>query len=199
MASALVITESRIRPVLTAVAESNAKNMATEAVNDAVRQVLYENDVRYDNLVSLSKNQEEKVTAIMVDSVKLNAICAEIRGLVADYFSTLSEETISIPLGSLTGVDMLSGKGPSIYVGVTLSGSSLTKISNDFATAGINQTRHQMVLEIDTKIYVLMQSGNFSTEVVNSVVIAETVIVGDVPEIYSDGTNDMWQNLMGYE
>lgn len=195
----IVLTEMRIRPVLSAVAESRAKNIATEAVNDAVWQVLCEKDVQYESLVSLTKDENDKVTAISVDSVKLNTICAEIRRLITDYFKRLSEIQIAIPIGSLTGVDMLAGRGPSIHIGITLSGSAVTTIENDFQTAGINQTRHQMILTVNTKVYVIMQSGNFATEISNSIVVAETVIVGDVPEIYSDGSDDLWQNLMGYE
>lgn len=195
----VAVTEMRIRPVLSAVAESRAKNIATEAVNDAVWQVLCEKDVQYDSLVSLTKDENDKVTAISVDSVKLNTICAEIRRQITDYFKSLSEIQIGIPIGSLTGIDMLAGRGPSIHVGITLSGSAVTTIGNDFQTAGINQTRHQMILTVNTKVYVIMQSGNFATEISNSIVVAETVIVGDVPEIYSDGSNDLWQNLVGYE
>lgn len=195
----VAVTEMRIRPVLSAVAESRAKNIATEAVNDAVWQVLCEKDVQYDSLVTLTKDENDKVTAISVDSVKLNTICAEIRRLITDNLNGLSEKQIAIPIGSLTGIDMLAGRGPSIHVGITLSGSAVTTIGNDFQTAGINQTRHQMILTVNTKVYVIMQSGNFATEISNSIVVAETVIVGDVPEIYSDGSNDLWQNLMGYE
>lgn len=195
----VAVTEMRIRPVLSAVAESRAKNIATEAVNDAVWQVLCEKDVQYESLVTLTKDENDKVTAISVDSVNLNTICAEIRRQITDYFKSLSEIQIGIPIGSLTGVDMLAGRGPSIHIGITLSGSAVTTIENDFQTAGINQTRHQMILTVNTKVYVIMQSGNFATEISNSIVVAETVIVGDIPEIYSDGSNELWQNLMGYE
>lgn len=195
----VAVTEMRIRPVLSAVAESRAKNIATEAVNDAVWQVLCEKDVQYESLVTLTKDENDKVTAISVDSVNLNTICAEIRRQITDYFKSLSEIQIGIPIGSLTGIDMLAGRGPSIHIGITLSGSAVTTIENDFQTAGINQTRHQMILTVNTKVYVIMQSGNFATEISNSIVVAETVIVGDIPEIYSDGSDDLWQNLMGYE
>lgn len=191
--------ESGIRPVLSAMAESRAKNIASDAVNDAIQKVLCEKNLRYENLVELTKNESGTITSVTVDSVKMNQLCAEIRGLITDTLNNLGEKTISIPLGSLTGIDIFSGKGPKLDIEITLSGSAITKIDNDFKTAGINQTRHQMILDVQTKIYVIMQSGNISSEISNSIVVAETVIVGEVPEIYSDGTNDIWQNLMGYE
>lgn len=193
------VTESRIRPVLSAMAESRAKNIASETVNDAIQKVLCEKNLKYENLVELTKNEAGTITSVTIDSVKMNKLCAEIRGLITDTLNNLGEKTISIPLGSLTGVDILAGRGPRLDIEITLSGSAVTKIDNDFQTAGINQTRHQMILDVQTKIYIIMQSGNISSEISNSIVVAETVIVGEVPEIYSDGTNDIWQNLMGYE
>lgn len=195
----VVLLEVKIRPVLATIAESRAKNIATQAVNDAVWQVLSDEKISYDTLVSFTYRQDGKINAVSVDSVKLNTVCAEIRSRITDYFAFLSERIISIPVGSLTGIDLLAGRGPDIKVGITLSGSAKTEVINDFQTAGINQTRHQIILRVDTKIYIIMQSGNIVTETQNSIIAAETVIVGDVPEIYSDGSNELWQNLMGYE
>lgn len=195
----VVLLEVKIRPVLATIAESRAKNIATQAVNDAVWQVLSDEEVSYDTLVNFTYRQDGKINAVAVDSVKLNTVCAQIRSRITDYFAFLSERVISIPVGSLTGIDLLAGRGPEINIGITLSGSAQTEVINDFQTAGINQTRHQIILRVDTKIYIIMQSGNIVTETQNSIIAAETVIVGDVPEIYSDGSSELWQNLIGYE
>ena len=196
--AAFIFLEIKITPVLNAMAESRAKNMASEVVNDAVRQVLCENGVKYEQLVALKTNADGVITAVTVDGVAINRLCAQIRGLVTDSLNSLGEKNIRIPLGSLTGVDILSGKGPAINIAVTMSGSAITKIVNDFQAAGINQTRHQMILEVRTKIYAITQNGTISTELTESIVVAETVIVGEVPEIYSDGADDMWENLIEY-
>lgn len=196
--SVFVIFEIRITPVLTAMAESRAKNIASEAVNDAIQDVLCEKDIRYENLVQMTTNDSGIITSVTVDSVKMNQLCAEIRGNITDTLNSLGEKTVPIPIGSLTGIDILTGKGPRLNIVITLSGSATTKIINDFQTAGINQTRHQMILEVQTKIYAITQNGNISTEISNSIVVAETVIVGEVPEIYSDGSDDLWQNVMDY-
>ena len=193
------LLEVKIRPVLAAIAESRAKNIATQAVNDAVWQVLSDEKISYDSLVSFTYGQDGKINAVAVNSVKLNTVCAQIRSRITDYFSSLSEKIISIPIGSLTGIDLLAGRGPSVDIGITLSGSSQTEVINEFETAGINQTRHQIILQIKTKIYIIMQSGNISTETQNSIIAAETVIVGDVPEIYSDGSDGLWENLIEYD
>jgi hypothetical protein len=93
-------------------------------------------------------------------------------------------------------MDIFTGRGPRLTFVISLSGSASTDIVNEFHTAGINQTRHLMILNVKTKIYIIMQSGNITAETENSIVIAETVIVGKVPEIYSDGNEDLWENLI---
>lgn len=193
-----VLFEVRLTPVLASMAESRAKNIATSTVNDAVQQVLCADDMQYENFVDMTVNESGVITAVTVDSIRLNRLCAEIRGMITEVFSSMGEKTVSIPVGTLTGIDLLTGKGPRIQVALTVSGSAVTKIVNDFQTAGINQTRHQMILEVQTKVYALTQHGTFSSEITNSIVIAETVIVGQVPEIYSDGGDDLWENLIEY-
>lgn len=194
-----IVFEIRITPVITAMAESRARNIATETVNDAVQKVLCNKDLRYENLVTLTHDEAGLITSVTVDSVKTNQLCAEIRGAVIDTLAGLGEKTVEIPIGTLTGIDILTGRGPRLTVAIALSGSATTSINNEFHTAGINQTRHQMILSVKTKIYIIMQNGNLSTEIENSIVVAETVIVGEVPEIYSDGSSELWENLVGYE
>ncbi len=193
-----VVIDIRLTPLIKSLAESRAKNIATQTVNDAVQTVLCEKNLKYENLVEVSKNNDENVTFLTVNSIETNRLCADIRGIVTDSLNNLGEKAVSIPIGTLTGIDVLTGRGPRINVKITLSGSATTAILNDFLTAGINQTRHQMILEVKTKIYAIMQNGSIYAEVTNSIVIAETVIVGTVPQIYSDSSNDLWENLIEY-
>lgn len=188
--------EIRITPVITAMAESRARNIATETVNDAVKKVLCDGNFGYENLVDVTRDEKGEITSVTVDSVGTNSLCSAIRGEIVDSLSALGEKQVSIPIGTLTGIDILTGRGPRLNVTIALSGSATTSITNEFQTAGINQTRHQMIMNISTKIFIIMQSGNISTDIDNSIVVAETVIVGSVPEIYSDGSNELWQNLI---
>ena len=188
--------EIRITPVITAMAESRARNIATETVNDAVKKVLCDGNFSYDNLVDVTRDEKGQITSVTVDSIGTNTLCSAIRGEIVDSLASLGEKQVSIPIGTLTGIDILTGRGPRLNITIALSGSATTDITNQFQTAGINQTRHQMIMNIRTKIFIIMQSGNISTEIDNSIVVAETVIVGQVPEIYSDGTNELWENLI---
>ena len=194
-----VVFEIRITPVITAMAESRARNIATETVNDAVRKVLCEKNLSYDSLVRLTRDGEGHITSVTIDSIKTNKLCAEIRGEIVDTLAVLGERNVAIPIGNLTGIDILTGRGPRLNISISLSGSATTDITNEFQTAGINQTRHLMILNVKTKIYIIMQSGNITTETENSIVVAETVIVGKVPEIYSDGSDGLWENLIDPE
>lgn len=192
----LIGIEIRVRPVITAMAESRARNIATETVNDAIKKVLCNDDFAYEKLCDITRDELGNISSVTVDTVCVNTLCASIRGEIVDSLSSVGEKKVSIPIGTLTGIDIFTGRGPKLNLEIALSGSATTNIINEFHTAGINQTRHQMIMNITTKIYIILQSGNISTEIENSIVVAETVIVGPVPEIYSDGSDDLWQNLI---
>lgn len=192
----LIGIEIRVRPVIAAMAESRARNIATETVNDAIKKVLCTDDFVYEKLCDITRDELGNISSVTVDTVCVNTLCASIRGEIVDSLSAVGEKKVSIPIGTLTGIDIFTGRGPKLNLSIALSGSATTNVINDFQTAGINQTRHQMIMNITTKIYIILQSGNISTEIENSIVVAETVIVGPVPEIYSDGTNELWQNLI---
>ena len=199
----LIGIEIRVRPVIAAMAESRARNIATETVNDAIKKVLCTDDFAYEKLCDITRDELGNITSVTVDTVCVNTLCASIRGEIVDSLSAVGEKKVSIPIGTLTGIDIFTGRGPKLNLSIALSGSATTNVINDFQTAGINQTRHiskyipnASHIHITTKIYIILQSGNISTEIENSIVVAETVIVGPVPEIYSDGTNELWQNLI---
>ncbi len=192
----LIGIEIRVRPVIAAMAESRARNIATETVNDAIKKVLCTDDFAYEKLCDITRDELGNISSVTVDTICVNTLCASIRGEIVDSLSAVGEKKVSIPIGTLTGIDIFTGRGPKLNLAIALSGSATTNVINEFQTAGINQTRHQMIMNITTKIYIILQSGNISTEIENSIVVAETVIVGPVPEIYSDGSDDLWQNLI---
>ena len=92
---------------------------------------------------------------------------------------------LSIPVGSLTGSALLAGRGPRIKVRMESVGSSSARFENEFTSAGINQTNHRIVLHIDVSVAILLPGFTTATQVSNAVTVAETVIVGTVPDTYT--------------
>ena len=101
----------------------------------------------------------------------------------------MSSSELSIPVGSLTGVALLAGRGPDVHIKVLSVGSPTAEFENRFTDAGINQTKHQIKLDVVIDIDVIMPWQTVSTQVVSEILIAETVLLGDVPQTYLNWGN----------
>lgn len=99
--------------------------------------------------------------------------------------SCMPKKDLSIPIGTLTGTEILNGKGPNISLKVSLSGSVLTNFRSIFESAGINQTKHQIYLDIRTEIFALIPGFPATTDVSTSILIAESIFMGDVPTTFA--------------
>lgn len=191
-----LLVDARLRPLIKTLAANQAKNISIRIINDAVVDVMKATSFTYDDLVSLDKDASGRITAIKTDSIKMNQLKSDISNAITEGISQVDRRRVSIPAGNLTGLDSLAGRGPRINLYITLSGSTTATIKNIFETAGINQTRHQIVLEITTYIYAIMPGVNTSTETSTNITIAETVIVGLVPEIYAGPNDSLWPDLI---
>lgn len=191
-----VLIDARIEPIIKTVAQNQAGNLATGLVDSAVADVLSSNDFSYSDLVELIYDSEGRVAAIIANSVKTNQLKTAIGTAVSEYIGSVDRRRLSIPIGTLSGIEYLSGRGRRIGMYISLSGSAKTEIKNEFASAGINQTRHQIFLEITTHVNIIMSGENTSTGIVSNVLISETVIVGQVPEIFAEAEGELWQNMI---
>lgn len=115
---------------------------------------------------------------------------AEILDTVLTRISQVPTGDLSIPIGSLTGSTLLAGRGPRITVRMESVGSSEANFRNAFTSAGINQTKHQIILTVDVSVSVLLPGFRTATKVSNSFIVAETVIVGTVPDTYTYFSTD---------
>jgi sporulation protein YunB len=180
-----VVVIIQMRAMLTRLATarvSNAVNrIVTEAVNDAIDQGIFQ----YDKLIYFEKDNEGKITAVQSNMPEFNRLQSTILDQILERVSEVSTRDLSIPLGSLTGSDLLSGRGPLITVRMQSIGSSTAWLQNQFTSAGINQTRHQILLNVDVYVSILLPTFTTATKVSNSFVVAETVIVGSVPNSYT--------------
>ena len=165
---------------------SDAIDLVTLVINDTIHEKLQEGDYSYDYFVTLEKDQSGQVTAITTNMSRINSLSAELLRSIVDQSGNTALMT-RIPLGNLLGLNLLSGKGPDVPVEILLLTSSRADFRNDLSAAGINQTRHQIILELVVDIDVLVPWDMLSTQVVSEVLVAETVIVGQVPEMYMEG------------
>ena len=165
------------------IAVSDASDLVTAQVNAVIASIMREGDFDGDYFVSFEKNDRGEVTAISSNMARVNALSAEIldRVIGATENRTLNVE---IPLGNLTGVSLLMGRGPKVPVKIIALTSSHVGFSNSIVTAGINQTKHQIKLEVTVDIDILIPWATESARVSTEVLIADTIVVGQVPGTY---------------
>lgn len=165
------------------IAVSDASDIVTKQINNAVAHIMAEGNYVGDYFVTFEKTAAGEVTAISSNMAKINALSAEIldRVVGATENHTL---TVKIPAGNLTGISLLMGRGPDVPVQIIVLTSSRVEFNNSIVTAGINQTKHQINLEVIVDIDILIPWESQSAQVVTEVMIADTVIVGKVPETY---------------
>ena len=137
----------------------------------------------YNYFVTLQKDDAGNITAISANMARINTLSSEIlQEVIAATNNGL--EDIDIPLGNLLGSNLLLGRGPNVPVKIIMLTSSYADFRNEIEAAGINQVKHQIILEVRVQIDVMLPWEVRSTEVVSEVLIAETVLVGKVPDTY---------------
>lgn len=188
-----VVAMTHLKPVLTSLATARVSNTVNGIVTAAVNETIYSGGVDYDQLISFEKDNEGKITAVKSNMAEFNRLQSAVLADVLQRLSEVSTRELAIPLGSLTGSPLLAGRGPLLHIKMQSVGSSSAHFENAFASAGINQTRHEIRLVVDVYVSVLLPGFSTVTKVTNRCAVAETVIVGSVPDTYTyfDTREDM--------
>ena len=171
-------------PVMTEMAVNEANELVTTAVNNAITTRLLDGSLSYTELIHLEKDSSGNITALTTDMAQINALQATITNEVLQYVGALGETRMRIPLGNILGGSLLSGRGPGIGFRVVTLGNPSAAFSNEFLTAGINQTKHQIMLEISIQVNILVPGHATQETISTQMLVAETVIVGDVPNTF---------------
>lgn len=175
---------SKYRLVIHDLAQTQVKNTTSDLTNDAIARQIAAGDIQYDRIVFFEKDLDGRITALKTNMSEVNRLKTDILNIINDEILALDTSDIGIPLGSLFFPEFLSGKGPAIPVHILSIRNSDANFVSHFSQAGINQTLHRLNMEvsIDVAVLVLGQTGSFT--MTSEVVVAETVIVGDVPQTY---------------
>ena len=181
---AFLMLRSRYRDIIQELAQTQVKNTTSDLTNDAIAKQIAQGVIQYDRIVYFEKDLYGHITALKTNMSEVNRLKTDILNLINDEILALDTSDIGIPLGSLFLPELLSGKGPAIPVHILSIRNSDAAFTSAFSQAGINQTLHQlvMVVSVDVSVLVLGQTSSFTVN--SEVVVAETVIVGDVPSTY---------------
>lgn len=172
-------------PMLREVAQSELESIAFDIVGRTVEEELLRDGADYDDLVHIERNAVGDVSSITTDIKRLNLLKLRVVNRLSDEMFKRTEDAIKIPLGNLTGIDFLTGKGPDITFRTMWVSSVNGEYRNTFEAAGINQTCHRIMLDFTINVGMMFAGREIGTDVGLSVCVAETVIVGTVPDFFT--------------
>ena len=175
---------SKYRTVIRDLAQTQVKNTTSDLTNDAIAKQIAEGTIAYDRIVFFEKDLDGRITALKTNMSEVNRLKTEILNIINDEILELDTSDIGIPLGSLFLPELLSGKGPAIPVRILSIRNSDANFVSHFSQAGINQTLHQVTMDVSIDVAVLVLGETSSFSITSEVVVAETVIVGQVPTTY---------------
>ena len=189
--AALWYVNESLRPVLEGLVSARVESAAARAMNEAILEVLSGDAA--EALLSARESNQGHISLLTADAGKLNLLAADCAAAAQRRIQDLGEQGVSVPLGTLSGVPLLAGLGPRLSFRFTPVGMVQSSFHSEFRSAGINQTLHRITLQLTGTVRVVLPGRSYSVTVLTQAPVAENVIVGDVPEAYTnvDNTDDL--------
>ena len=183
MCAAVRLTECALRPVLAAAARYQVRSQVTAAVEQWAAQDLQQRGVDYSDFVTITRNEAGEITALSADMARLNLLRAELSAHLLERLED-SQLELTVPVGSLLPIEPTWARGPELHLRALALGTASAEFESEFTSAGINQTRHRLWLELSVPVTVLLPGGGEELTVDSRLCVAETVIVGQVPQTW---------------
>lgn len=180
--SFIFFLNNNLEPKVLALCDTRAKSIAVKTTNTVIQEKFSSLD--YSDLVNLKQDENGKVIAINADVIKLNKIASDVALSVQEELNKVEEVVIKYPIASLFFENIFSGYGPKLVIKVVPSGSVSVEFFSEFEDCGINQTRHKISINVKTNVRIIAPFFSKTNEYSDEITIAESVIVGDVPETY---------------
>lgn len=181
IATCLVVWNS-INPIFEAICEDEAKSIATKVTNEETTKIM--NQYNYDTFFTVEKDENGNVQMITANVLKVNQITSDIALNIQKALEDSEKNKIYISLGAITGIRILSGVGPKIEIKIASAGNVETDLRSEFVAQGVNQTIHRVYLDIKTNVKILTSFSTIQSSIENQVLIAENVILGEIPSTY---------------
>ena len=177
---------SRILPIIKTYSKARTKELTEKAINIAVSNVINKT-INYSSLIDITYNSAGEIAAFSANQHEINTITREIVKEAQFQMNTLGEDGVNINLGTFTGIPFLIGRGPVLNLKLVPIGIVGSNFESLFQSVGINMTKHSLFLYIDVHVSIIMPIKSYDFETSNQVLLAESVIVGKVPEVYLNG------------
>lgn len=185
LTAVLIAVESNLSQTMLDMAFAQAYSMAVETLNRAVKDVT-ENGVGYEELIEAQMDGEGHVAMLRANTMRMNEIAARTALQAEEELNSIKNQFVEIPLGAGLGIKFLSGFGPRMAVQILPVGAVHTSFDTELEAAGINQTRHKIFLTLRATVSLIIPTGSQLVEVESKIPIAESIIVGQVPQSFVD-------------
>lgn len=176
------VIRNAINPIIDELCIDKAKNIATKISNEEATVVM--DKYCYDDLITIIRDSDGNIKILKTNTKNINQIMSDIPVSMLEKFKQSENTNISIYLGSILGTKLFSATGPKINIKIANVGNVDTKLKSEFTSQGINQTLHRIYLELNCEVTILTPYDTIKQKIDNQVLIAESVIVGDVPYSY---------------
>ncbi|MGN1020902.1 MAG: sporulation protein YunB [Aristaeellaceae bacterium] len=185
----LMLLERNLTRVVLTLASARAEVLAVQALNQAAEALIAEG-VSYDSLVRVTLGDDGSVRLLQANTAGMNSLASRASLTAQARLEALQDQTVSVPLGSALGITLLAGVGPRIRVHMLPVGAVVTAYETEFTSAGINQTRHRVLLTMRAQVQLVLPTGASGVEAVTQVAVAESIIVGQVPDSFVNVGDD---------
>lgn len=196
LAFSLAYFKSNIVPVLYSTCDAEVRVLGTNCINEATFIVVNE-EYDYNDLFTVTNDDNNNVTMIVANSVKINRMARDIAMLVQTNLDEIGDYQVTIPAGTFTGLSLLIGLGTPISISITPIGTAYCDFVSEFVSAGINQTVHKIYIDIYVNLLVALPVEDLDITIKSEILICENLIVGAVPNTYlTMGSNISSINLV---
>lgn len=180
----LILFRIKFHGTIRSLAETQLKNTTSDLINDAIDAQIENNNIQYDRIIYFEKDLDGKITALKTNMSEVNRLKTSILNIINDEILAMDTTDLGIPLGSLVFPEFLSGRGPQIPVRIISISNSDAAFESHFTEAGINQTLQKITMDVSVDVTILVLGRTESFTVTSEVVVAETIIVGQVPDTF---------------
>ena len=183
-------------PIIKTYCTAKINSVTEQALNVAVSNVI-NTTINYDNIMSINYNQSGEINYITANQYMINTITREIIKDANERIKLLDEDYIKIPIGTLTGIALFSGRGMRVKLSASPVGIIGSSFDSNFISVGINNTLHKIYLTINARVEMNLPLKKQTIDVKQQVLLCESVIVGKVPNVYfNNGMSDKILNLV---
>ena len=173
-----------IKSVVVDFTKASVNKMVTSSVNSAITSLINDNIINFDNIVTIEKDNSNEANTLLINSLIVNKISNNLAIKTQELLNKQTQFGVEIPIGTLSGLFFLNGRGENINFSCTPVGEVECDFNSEFEDAGINQTIHKFYIEIKSKVNVNLPIKNYVVNNINTFLVAETIIVGNVPTVY---------------